>query len=147
MINAKLSEQLAILATLDPSSQAAGAATSAWVNAANFHNLMAIVDVGAFGASATVDANLQQATSNAGAGAKAIPGKAITQLLAAGGNNRQVTIDLRDQELDSANGFNYVALVLTVGTAATETSAVILGGNPVSMPVSGLNQAGVVQQV
>lgn len=145
--NVKLSEQLAILATLDPSSQAAGTATTAWVKASDFHNLMAIIDVGVFGASATVDANLQQATSSAGAGAKAITGKAITQLLAGGGNDKQATIEIRDQDLDSANGFEYVALNVIVGTAATQTAAVLIGGNPVSASCASLNQAGVVQQV
>lgn len=145
--NVKLSEKLAILGTIDPSSQAVGSVTSAWVKASDFHNLIALIDVGVFGASATVDANIQQATSNAGAGAKAITGKAITQLLAAGGNDRQATIEIHDQDLDSANGFEYIALNVIVGTAATLTSAVIFGGNPVSASCAALNQASIAQQV
>ena len=44
--NAKGSELLAILATLDPASQAAGTATTEWVSMTEFHDLLAIVQTG-----------------------------------------------------------------------------------------------------
>ena len=61
--NAKGSELLAILTTLDPASQAAGTATTDWVSMALFHDLLAIVQTGSLGTSATVDAKLQQANT------------------------------------------------------------------------------------
>ena len=146
--NQKLSESLAILATIDASAQAAGTVSTGWVDAKNFAALLAFVDVGVFGASATVDVSLSQATDGAGTGVKAITGKAITQLLAAGGNNRQVEINCRSDELDIGNGFEFVRLNVVVGVAATLTSAVLIGGHPRYSDAGALyNQAGVFQIV
>lgn len=146
--NARLSEVLALLGFVTPTSQAAGTLTSGWISVADFENIIALVSVGAFGASATVDVNFQQAQDGSGTGAKALsPAKAITQLLAAGGNNRQVMVNLRTQELDVANGFGWVNLNLIVGTAATLTSAVVLGGNPRFADASLFNPASVAQVV
>ncbi|MDA8095581.1 MAG: hypothetical protein M0T84_17070 [Betaproteobacteria bacterium] len=148
MENVKLSESLGVLATINPSSQAAGAAASGWISMANAERLLALIMVGTFGAAATVDASIQQAQDATGTGAKAIgSGKAITTLQAAGGNNVQATIDLRAEELDSTNGFDYVQLTVTVGTAATETAAVLIAGETRYEPASVLNAASVVQQV
>ena len=79
--NAKGSELLSILATLDPISQAAGTATTGWISAANHHGLLAIIQTGVLGTGATVDAKLQQAQDGSGTGAKDIAGKGITQIL------------------------------------------------------------------
>ena len=144
-LDVKLQEQLAVLATLDPVSQAASTVVSSWVLAKDFHNIVALIQTGVLGASATVDAKMRQATDASGTGAKDITGHAITQIVKASGDNKQVLIEINDNDLDSANNFNYVALSLTVGTAASIVSAVLLGGNPRFAPVSGYNQAGVVQ--
>lgn len=147
-MNVKASEQVALLAAINPASQAAGSATSGWVLASEFQKFLALVQVGVFGASATVDANIQQATSSGGAGAKAIgSGRAITQLLAAGGNNVQAEINLDAQELDVNNGFEYVQLTITVGTAATVIAGAVFGFNPRLAPSSDFNNASVVQIV
>lgn len=145
--NLKFAEGHGILATLDPASQAAGTYTSNWVSLANFHNLVALIQTGVLGASATLDAKLQQATTSGGAGAKDIAGKAITQVVKASGDNKQVSIDLRDTELDVNGGFAWVRLSITVGTAASLVNAVLLGYNPIYAPGSAYNQAGTVQQV
>lgn len=145
--NLKFPEGHAILATLDPVSQGAATVTTGWVSMANIHQLVALIQTGVLGASATVDAKLRQATSAAGAGAKDITGKAITQIVKASGDNKQATIEVRDTELDVNNGFSFVQLSLTVGTAASLVSAVLLGFNPVYVPASASNQAGTVQQV
>ncbi len=147
MENIKLSESLAILGAVNPSSQAVGSAATGWISAANVERLLGVVQVGTFGAAATVDASIQQAQDAAGTGAKAIgTGKAIATLAAAGGNDVQATIDVRTEELDANNGFDYVQLTLTVGVAATETSAVLIGGEARFEPAGALNSASVVQQ-
>jgi len=151
--NAKASEMLTILATLDPASQAAGTATTGWISVANHHGLMASVQSGALGASATLDAKFQQALDSSGTGAKDITGKdntnkAITQLTqAASGSNRQVLINLKPEELDTVNGFGFVRLSLTVGVAPSITSAQLIGVNPRYAPADSLNQAAVAQIV
>ncbi|MGH8428939.1 MAG: hypothetical protein ACREUF_00910 [Solimonas sp.] len=125
--NAQLTDYQAVLAAIDPSSQGAGAATTGWVSVKNFHAFAAIVAVGAFGSGATVDAKIQQAQDATGTGAKDVTGKAITQLVAAGGNNRQALINFRPDNLDTNNGFTFVRLSVTVAAAASLTAGVLLG--------------------
>jgi hypothetical protein len=122
------SDRLAIVAAINPVSQAAGAVSTGWISMQNWRSLMAVVQAGVLGAAATLDAKLEQATSAAGAGAKDIAGKAITQLIQAGADsNKQAIVNLRQVELDFANGYSHVRLTLTVGTQASLVSAVLLG--------------------
>lgn len=145
--NYKFSERAAIAATIDPVSQGAGTVTTAWVPMSQFHSIVALLGVGVMSAGSTVDAKLQQATDATGTGAKDIAGKAIAQLLAAGGNNRQVLIEARDTDLDVNNGYAFIRLSVTVASAASLIHAVVLGHHPIFLPGSGFNQAGVAQVV
>ncbi len=96
--NAKGSEQLALLASIDPASQAAGTSNSEWVSCAQFHSLLAIIQTGTMGTNGTLAAKLQQATDASGTGAKDVTGKAITTLEQANsGSNRQVLINVRGE--------------------------------------------------
>ena len=79
--NSKGSEELSILATIDPISQGAGTVSTAWINVVNFHAFLAVVQTGVMGAAATLDAKVQQAQDNAGTGVKDVTGKAIVQIL------------------------------------------------------------------
>ena len=110
--NAKASELLTVLATIDPVSQAAGTVTTGWITVANHHGLLAVIQTGALGASATLDAKLQQATDSSGTGVKDITGKAITQIVKATGDNKQVLINVKPEELDTVNGFGFIRLSL-----------------------------------
>ena len=145
--NAKASELLTVLATIDPVSQAAGTVTTGWITVANHHGLLAVIQTGALGASATLDAKLQQATDSSGTGVKDITGKAITQIVKATGDNKQALINVKPEELDTVNGFGFVRLSITVGVAASLTSAQLLGINPRFAPADAGNQAGVAQIV
>jgi len=146
--NAKGSEQLSILATLDPSNQAAGSASTGWVSLSGHHNLLALVQTGVLATGATVDGKLQQALDATGTGAKDVAGKAITQLAqAASGANRQALINLRSDEMDANGGYAYARLVVTVATAAANTAAQLLGVNPRLAPAESANQAGVAQVI
>ncbi len=145
--NAKGSELLAVLATLDPASQAAGTTTTGWISAANHHGLLAIVQTGVLGTGATVDAKLQQALDASGTGAKDITGKAITQIVKASGDNKQALINIRPEELDTINGFGFVRLSLTVAVAASQTAAQVLGVGVRELPAHVANQASVMQIV
>lgn len=148
MFNIKGSELLAVMGAINPSSQAAGNAVSGWLPIGQFQKVLALVQAGTFGASATVDANIQQAQDATGTGAKAIgSGRAIAQMLAAGGNNVQAEINLDAAELDTNNGFAYVQLTITVGTAATGTAGVVMGVAPRFLPASDFNNASVAQIV
>lgn len=52
--NAKGSEQLAVLASIDPASQAAGTSNSDWVSCAQFHSLLAFIQTGTMGTNGTL---------------------------------------------------------------------------------------------
>ena len=145
--NAKGSELLAILATLDPSSQAAGTATTGWISVANHHGLLAIVQTGVMGAGATLDAKVQQAQDASGTAAKDIAGKSITQIVKASGDNKQALINVKPEDLDTVYGFGFVRLSVTVGVAASQTAAQFLGINGRELPANTANQAAVVQVV
>jgi hypothetical protein len=145
--NALISEELAVLATLDPVSQAAATVTTGWIDAAKFEHFMALIQTGVLGAAATVDAKLQQANTAGGGGAKDIANKAIAQIVKATGDNKQAAINLRATELDINNGFRWFRLSLTVGTAASLVGAVVVGADPANGLASEANQAGVVQLV
>ena len=143
--NAKGSELLAILATLDPASQAVGTATTEWVSMTEFHDLLAIVQTGSLGTNATVEAKLQQAKDATGTGAKDVVGKALTQIVKATGENKQALINFSPDNFDLANDYAFVRLSVTVGVAASQISAQILGVNPLYSPADAANQAEVIQ--
>lgn len=133
--NIKISEALVVLASIDPASIAASTVTSAWVPVTNFLSLLLVVQTGVLGTAATVDAKIQQATDVSGTGAKDLsPGKSITQIVKATGDNKQALLDFRAQDLDAAHGFNYVRVSLTVGAAASIVGALLYGGSPRFMP-------------
>ncbi|PDT58711.1 hypothetical protein HUW42_23980 [Bradyrhizobium diazoefficiens] len=122
----KPSQRVGIVGFISPQSTAT-TVTSGWMDATTFHNFMAVLKSGVLGASATVDAKLQQATDNSGTGVKDVTGKSITQLVKASNDNNQVTIDLKQEDLDFNNGFKWFRLSVTVGTAASLVDATILG--------------------
>ncbi|MET4170973.1 hypothetical protein ABIB99_002055 [Bradyrhizobium sp. LA6.1] len=123
----KPSQRVGIVGFISPVSQAAGTVTSGWMDATTFHNFMAVLKTGVLGASATVDAKLQQATDNTGTGAKDVTGKAITQLVKASNDNNQVTIDLKQEDLDFNGAFKWFRLSVTVAAAASLIDATIFG--------------------
>ncbi len=138
------SDQAAILGAINPVSQGAGTVTTAWIDISKFDKLMGIVQAGVLGASATLDAKIQQATSGAGAGAKDIPGKAITQLTQAGtDSNKQAIINVQSDELDVNGGFKFVQLQATVATAASLVAGLLLGFTPRYAPASDNDAASV----
>jgi len=148
------SEALAIVGTIDPVSQAAGAVNSPSIDMLKFKRALFILDVGVFGASATVDAKLQVSPDNttwtdlSAAVPATFTGTNITQLLAAGGNNRQVKAEIRADQMAAITTpakARYVRLVVTVGTAATLIAVVCLGVSSEQLPGKQYDQTGVAQ--
>ena len=129
--NIRPSDRAAILAAIDPDASSAGTYPTAWIDATNWQNLMAIVMAGDLGASATLNAKLEQATTNAGAGVKDVTGKAITVLTQGGGDSdRQAIINCSQYDLDFANGFKFVRLSMTLAVAASEIGGLVIGFDP-----------------
>ena len=148
-MNNKGSEAVGLVGIIDPDAQAAGAVSSGYVDASKFFNFLTTIKTGVLGASATVDAKLQQATDNIGTGLKDITGKAITQLTQASpdDSDKQVLINLNNSELDTDNGYTHFNLILTVGTATSDVGAEIQGLDPRYGPASDDNLASVAEIV
>ena len=121
---------------LPPQALGVGTHTYAYYNAANYQRGVLLLLVGTMGGGATLDCQIWQATSAAGANAKIVAGKAITQLTqAAGDGNDAVAIELRTEELDVDGGFSFVSAIVTVGGAAVNASVVALAGCANYVPV------------
>lgn len=105
----------------------------------NHQRAIGIVWVGEMQAGATVDVQMWQATSQAGANAKVVPGKAITQLTQAGGDSWSVVIiEVRTEEMDVDGGFSYLGGVLTVGVNSVQLFIIGFGccSNYVPVPTT-----------
>lgn len=125
---------------------ARGVHTSSYVSLMNYHRAVVVINVGDIAAGGALDARLLQATTTAGAGVKAITGKAITQLTQAGGDGDDIIcIELQTEELDVTNAFDCIALELTVvNDAAVEFSYIVYGIEPRFPPTGTTNWAEVV---
>lgn len=126
--NVRYSDLVADLDVIAPVSQGVGTATGAWVDASQYPQVAAVIQTGVLGASATVDAKIQQATDSSGTSAKDITGAAITQIVKGASSDGKVAqINLRTEALDINNGFNYIRMSITVGTAASLVGATLKG--------------------
>lgn len=125
--NLNLSSRIAMLGGVSPRAAAVGTVSTPWLDMQMLFAVMVLISIGAFGNAATVDAQIEQATDGNGANAKPIPGSQITQLVAAGGNDRQAQIDLRQEDFDKNAGFRFFQVTVTVGGAATQLAAMVLG--------------------
>lgn len=120
---------------IDPDVQTAGAISSAWLDMQDYQKILAVCNIGTLGASATYDAKFEQATSAGGAGVKDMTRDndgtttvAIAQQTQAGtdASDSHVQLDTGHADLDEPNGFRWVRLTATVGTATSDTGATVL---------------------
>ena len=144
MITEPMSLGLSIAAAPVSAQQVAvGTQDSGGVDMQKFERALFVVDVGVFGASATVDAKLQESPDNSTF--TDLAGATVTQLAAAGGNNRLVTLECRAGQLST--GKRYVRCRVTVGTAATFVCVLPLGGAAHQKPASAQDIAAVAQRL
>lgn len=129
-------ESVAVVGCIDPDAYGTGEVFTGYVSLALFRRFQAIVMAGTLGASATLDAKIVAYTSGAGAGAADVTGAAITQLTQAGtDSDKQAIINLDTQTL-AGQGFTHIRLSMTVGTAASDAGALLLGFDPLYRPAS-----------
>lgn len=147
-LNQKISEGLTLADFLASASVAASTVTTpTWVNLNVYRRMLFLIETGVLGASATVDAKVRQATDSSGTGAKDVPNRAITQIVKATGDNKRAMINLNvDDDLDTNNGFAFVQLSITIGTAASIVGADVFG-LPGYETADQFNSANVVQIV
>jgi len=99
-------------------------AQSAWVSMADWDRITYLIAWGVVAAANTIDASLEQATTSAGAGVKAVTGSAITQVVDAD-DNKFTLIELAAEALDVDGGFDFVRLSV-VKAGATAISGVAM---------------------
>lgn len=129
-MNAKITEYVALLGAIDADAYAAGTYTTGWVKKDRFNRFAALVAAGDLGASATLDAKIEQAKDSSGTGVKDVTGKAITQLTQAGtDSNKQAWINFEGSDLDGDNDFTHCRLSITVGVAASDAAGYLFGGD------------------
>ncbi|WP_130470640.1 hypothetical protein [Candidatus Magnetaquicoccus inordinatus] len=123
-------EGLAVVGKIDPASLSPGSTNTGYTDAKGFTRFVAALSVGAITATGTLDAKIQQATDANGSGAKDVTGLAMRQILAGNGSNQQVIFKASARNLDLKNGFTFLTLSVTAGTAASVVSAVVVGIEP-----------------
>jgi hypothetical protein len=135
--NALASELGAIVGVIDPDAYTNSTYTTDYIDAMEFEQFLCIIMVGTMEASSTVDAKIIEYTSTGGAGNQDISGKAITQLTQAGtDSDKQAIINLRREDLDIDDGHRYFKLSVTIGAAASDLSAIVIGLGPRNAPAS-----------
>ena len=146
----KAIDRVAPIGDIPPQSIGSGATiSSGWSPSYLFGQIQAIIQTGAIAAGGSVTAQLYQATSAAGAGAKVLTGKATSTALtnAANPTDTVVEINVKGEEFDVTNGFAYVQLQITSTGAASLASGLILGHDPRELPATLNAAANVVQQI
>ena len=130
------SEKIALLGVIDPDANTAADYSTVYVDMGKWSRLLGIVMAGTLGSSATLNAKFEQAKTNNGS-PKDVTSKVITELTQAGtDSDKQVKMDLCQEDLDVANGYVWARLTMTVGTATSDSGAVLLGIDPVYGPAS-----------
>ena len=122
---ANFTEEFNLLAHI-PADSETTAVTSGWLNMETYQRLVVMISVGDVAGAGTFDAAITQDDVGDGTNAKAIAGKASTQLTAAD-DDLANCIELRTEELDVDGGFHYVLVTLTPAVAAVEFAAFVLG--------------------
>lgn len=144
--NEKLSEQLAVVAKLDPKSQSAATVTSDSIDMAKIKRVAFILQTGTLGTAATVDMAIKGDTASGGSYTTTITGKSIAQLVKASNDNNIAIVEVSAAEV-AAQGYRYIRASVTVGTAASLVSLVALGGNLAYSSASENDLAAVVEIV
>lgn len=111
---------------LFPANRPAGAHDTDWLLMEEFQRAIALLKVGEMAQGTTVDLVVQQAQDVNGTGQAAIAGKAIAQLTQAGGDaDSMVIIEVRTEEMDVNNDYNYIRAVLTIANGNVQTDLMV----------------------
>jgi hypothetical protein len=147
-MSAKLSEELAILSTIDPAVQSAATHATDVIDLAQFPRTLWLLLTGAYAAAgATANLQIYANTANSASGGTAIVGKTFTAATFSGsaaGTNAQGAISLLASEAEAAlAGARYAYGVLTVATDTVAAAVAVLGGTARYAPVDGYDLASV----
>ena len=127
MYNERLSEQLGIVATIDPDAYTAAAYRTDEIDMKYVQRVEFIVMTGDLGSNATLDFIVKGgAATNAGSHSTNVTGKSITQLTQAGtDSDKQVIVEVTAEEC-AEQGIRFIEGVMTVGTATSDCGVIAL---------------------
>jgi hypothetical protein len=141
MLTNPMTTDLAVAAApIHPQLVVVGDADSGGVDMRTFLRALFLLDIGVFGAGATVDMKLQESSDDIAY--TDITGFSITQRLAAGGNDKVASIEIRSEQAAK----RYVRARVTVGVTDTTLQVTPLGGNVNSGVADDYDHATVVQK-
>lgn len=123
-----------VLGYVAPASQTT-AQTPTRIKVDGHYRVVALLLGGLIAAGGTLDFKIEQANAASGGTVKAIPDKAITQLVDTNDNVIRA-IELRTDELDTTNGFDWIVVTATPAVAASLLSILVLGVDPKYAPVT-----------
>jgi hypothetical protein len=136
MAQDRLSERLAIVATIDPDAYGTGTQQSDIIDMQNRRRVMFIVQAGDLGSSGTVDFNVHGSAASNMASAALITGKSITQLTQAGtDSDKQAIVEVTAEEV-AEQGFRYIRGNLIILVAASDAAVIALAGDLAYSPAS-----------
>lgn len=122
MYNEKLSEKLAVVATIDPVSQSANTVYTDAIDMRYWRRVIFILSVGVMATNSTVDFSVVEGTTTSPTTAMS-PAKAITQLTQASTDDaKQVVVEVAAEEMAAGN--RYIRGKLVVAAAASLVSVV-----------------------
>lgn len=136
MFEARLSERLAVVATVDPDAYGTGGQNCDVIDMKLHQRVIFIVMLGDFVSTGKADFAVYGDTASNGSFATLITGKSITQLTQAGtDDNKQVVVEVTAEEV-AAQGFRYIRGTLTLTVAGADAGVVALAGDDRYQPAS-----------
>lgn len=141
----RLSEELAVVATIDPDAYTTGTQTSDIIDMRYHKRVMFIITVGTLGSSATVDFTVFGDSAAAMGSEVALTGKVITQLTEAGtDSDKQAIVEVTAEELASQIvGGRYIRGKMAVLVATSDAGAIALADRSRYAPASDFDLASV----
>lgn len=146
-MSTRLSEEIGVVATIDPDAYTAAAYTTDVIDMANLDRVLFIVMAGTLGSSGTLDFLVKGDTASGGSFDTTITGKSITQLTQAGtDDDKQALVEVTGDEV-IAQGFRYLRGTMTVGTATSDAGVVVIGSRRRYQPMTDHDLASVDEVV
>lgn len=139
----RLSERLAVVATVDPDAYGTGAQNTDAIDMLQHRRILFIILAGTIASTGKIDFAVYGDTAVGGAYATAITGKAITQLTEAGtDSDKQAMVEVSSDEVQ-AQGLRFIRGVMTLTTAGGDAGVVAVAGDSRYQPNSVFDLASV----
>ena len=149
------SDRVAVLARVSPNALTAAAYVTDVIDMSKWKRVAAILATGDVGNNGTVVVTAQANTTNAASGGTTIDGKAFTASNFTGsgsgtdgGSYHEGVIEVSDEDVrDALENARYLYFTLTIGTATSDATLIVVGIDPRYAPASDDDLASVLEIV